>query len=223
MRLIISAFLLLSFFSGNLLAQNSLEAEKILASVANRYAVHNAFEGEFSMKIENEEAGISDEQDGTFLVSGEKYFLETETVDRITNGETVWTVFKEDEEVQITDFDEEEEEFNPSTIFNFYQKGFTYPDIRDSIVNEIPSQIIDLFPNDSQASYNKVSLIIMDRNGAYIHSGIVYSKNGTKITYTLPKINVYDIAKFKQQKIAQKFIFDEGNYEGLDLDSIDLR
>ncbi len=222
MQLFVKVFTILCFFSFlNLNAQNNPEAEALLSSVAETYKKHAGFEGVFTMKIENKEADISEKQNGTFAVAGNKYKISTPLVDRITDGETVWTVFKEDEEVQETYFDEEEEEFTPSSIFTLYEKNLTYPTIKDTLVFDVEkAKAIDMFPNSSDETYDKIKLIIQSTNDGtnYISMGIVYSKNGTIVTYHLKETNAVEaVTKF------DRFKFRAEDYPNLDLDIIDLK
>lgn len=216
MKLLISAFFIASVFLTNVVnAQNSPEAQNILNKIEGIYSAYKGFEGGFSMTIENKEAGIADTQKGAYKVAGDMYVIKTDKIDRITNGESVWTVFKEDEEVQINYFDEEDEEFTPSSIFNLYKEGFTYPTVKDTMVNGASLKVIDLFPISTEESYEKITLLV---NMNHITTGIVYGKTGTIVTYNLDKVSAFENVTKRDD-----FTFDEANYPDLDLDEIDLR
>lgn len=217
MRLLLSSIIGLFLFSNIVTAQNDPEAAQILDNVADFYSQFYAFTGEFVMKIENKEADIAEVQEGKYWVLGKKYNLQTSALDRITDGETVWTVFKDDEEVQITEYDPEEEEFNPSTVFTLYKDGFTYPSRKDTLILGKRFDLIDLFPISTSESYNKIQLVVTSH--PLVYNVVVHSSNGTLITY---QVDGFDVLKEVDVDLNM-FDYSEENYPGLDLDIIDLR
>ncbi len=218
MRSILILIFSLFFISTNSYAQNDDKAVKLLEVVENRYNAFYSFKGKFEMSIENKEADIAEIQKGNFLVADDKYRIETDILDRITDNETVWTVFKEDEEVQITEFDEEEEEFSPSTIFNIYEEAFTFKNYRDTIIRAQQLHVVDVYPNEEDESFDKVILAIVDKE-FYIKYGIVFTKTGSVITYLLDEFKGFG----EEETDESLFQYRKEDYEGLDMEEIDLR
>lgn len=209
---LISAFFVFTF-SAN--AQNDADAEAVLQKVSEVYSQIESGQGKFTMIIENLEAGVNENQTGFFFIKDDMYRIESDMLDRVTNGETVWTYFKDDEELQITDFDPEEEEINPAEIFNLYTKDYSYPEYKDTTIDSFEFHVIDLYPNDEQESYAKVSLII-NKVSHFIVKAVVESKNGSFVTY--------QIDSFKPNTLSNNDLFNvtAADY-GSDVDVIDLR
>jgi len=209
---LIFTFCLISFFSN---AQNDADAEAVLEKVSEVYSQIESGQGKFTMIIENLEAGVNENQTGFFFIKDDMYRIESDMLDRVTNGETVWTYFKDDEELQITDFDPEEEEINPAEIFNLYTKDYSYPEYKDTTIDSFEFHVIDLYPNDEQESYAKVSLII-NKVSNFIVKAVVESKNGSFVTY--------QIDSFKPNTLSNNDLFNVSASDyGSDIDVIDLR
>lgn len=203
---------MISFFSN---AQNDADAEAVLEKVSEVYSQIESGQGKFTMIIENLEAGVNENQTGFFFIKDDMYRIESDMLDRVTNGETVWTYFKDDEELQITDFDPEEEEINPAEIFNLYTKDYSYPEYKDTTIDSFEFHVIDLYPNDEQESYAKVSLII-NKVSNFIVKAVVESKNGSFVTY--------QIDSFKPNTLSNNDLFNVSASDyGSDIDVIDLR
>ena len=96
----------------------------------------------------------------------------------------MWTYFKEENEVQITKYDPNAQEINPSEIFTIYQKGFNYKYIGESIISGKTVQKIEMTPTDKTKPYFKVKLNI-EKASNKITNMSVYNKNGIRSNYAI--------------------------------------
>ena len=59
---------------------------------------------------EQSSENINESSRGTLTVKNDQYILDFLGVQQISNGETIWTVLKEDEEIQISEIDTEDQD-----------------------------------------------------------------------------------------------------------------
>lgn len=172
-------------FETNTLNAQSSRAMDVLARVSNFYSTKKNINTKFSINIINQDAGLNETQNGTLLVEGDlKYRLETAELIRVSNGEAIWTYFKNDEELQITEFDPEEEELTPAKIFDIYKDGFQYMYNGEREIDGRRIAEIDLIPEDPDNPYSKIRLSV-SLSQYNIVQAIIYSRNGTQMIYKM--------------------------------------
>lgn len=219
---LLSLFLLLTGvfgnFTGTIEAQESDQrARQILDGVNRKYSAIKAYDTDFTLSIENKDAGIDETQSGELTVKGDQYRLRTEELVRISDGTNIWTVFLEDEEVHVAELDPEDNELTPTRIFDIYNKGFLFLYVgTDELEDGRTVEVIDLTPLNKDLSYYKVRLIV-DQNDSSIYLARAYSKNGTRFTYSLSNFDSNPTPHSDDY-----FVFNRDEFEG-DYDVIDLR
>ena len=184
----LSRYFLLCIFSLSTLsiyAQNSAEqAKTILDKVSTFYKAQKSIDTEFSLNIINEDADINETQKGSLQVKGEKYKITSDELIRVSDGYSIWTHFIEDEEVQITEFDPEENELTPAKIFTIYEEGFRQEYVGQTDLGGNTFEKVILHPTDPDNPYEKIGLFINPQTHL-ITKANVYSKNGSLIVYKI--------------------------------------
>ncbi len=187
--LILSAycFMLLAVFGYQLDARPTRaidpKAKAMLDKVSQKFKASKTLKADFSLStiVPDEKNALP--QNGKVYIKGDKYKIIMGEIDRFSDGKTVWTVFKAEDEVQINNANPKGGELTPAQFFTLYQKGFTYAVYSD---NDKAMQI-DLVPTDKNSPYFKVRLTI-NKQTNWISSGTVFEKSGIRITYTLQNI-----------------------------------
>ena len=115
----IKVILFLLGFS-NLLAQES--AIEILQKVKdNSTLIENAkYKFIITSEFENNLLPIN----GVFYIKDEKYFIDTEEIDQIYDGDKFYTIIHENQEIIVSDKDNTFFNFTPNQIFNYFLNGF---------------------------------------------------------------------------------------------------
>ena len=115
----IKVILFLLGFS-NLLAQES--AIEILQKVKdNSTLIENAkYKFIITSEFENNLLPIN----GVFYIKDENYFIDTEEIDQIYDGDKFYTIIHENEEIIVSDKDNTFFNFTPNQIFNYFLNGF---------------------------------------------------------------------------------------------------
>lgn len=198
--------IIILIFSFNINAQNDPRAEKLLSKVSNKIDLAESYKIDFKYTLENKLEGINQDANGTVTIQGDNYLLNFMGITQICDSNNVYSIVPENEEVIISNIEEEEEQtIKPSKLLNFYRKGYLilWDKLQSDYENKV--QFVKLIPSDSNSDIDYLLLGINISNNN-ISKLIEIGKNKTKTILNVNSI-VFDPAIEKDI-----FIFDENNY-----------
>ncbi len=169
--------------SQHLTAQDAT-ANRILGKVSTTYQTYKTIKAGFSITINNTQTKSKIKQNGTLYLKGKKFKITLSDQEIYCDGKTMWTYFKEENEVQITKFDANAQDINPSEIFTIYKKGFNSKYVGETLVGGKKIQKIELTPTNKSKPYFKVKLDI-DKASHKVVNMSVLNKNGVNATYSI--------------------------------------
>ncbi|MEH6537265.1 MAG: outer membrane lipoprotein carrier protein LolA [Psychroserpens sp.] len=196
-------------------SQDSKKAEALLNEVYNKASAYKNMSIDFKYILENLSENIKQETRGDVVMQGDKYILNILGVTRLFDGEKLYTISPEDEEVTISsDNTEDENTITPSKMISFYKDGYTYD---MDIIQDVKGrkiQFVKLKPIDTNAEIREV-LLGVDAKTKHIYRLIEIGKNGTKTTLT--------VNSFKTNEPISKtlFTFDKSKYKGYYINNLD--
>lgn len=162
------------------LGKSDPKAKALLDKVSQKFKASKTLKADFTLQTIVPDQKNAQKQAGKIYIKGNKYKITTTEIERFSDGKTVWTLFKTEDEVQVNNVSPTGGELTPAQFFTMYQKGFTY-----SIhSNNDKAMEIDLVPTDKNSSYFKVRLNINKLNNQ-ISAGTVFEKSGVRLSYTL--------------------------------------
>lgn len=196
-------------------AQNDAKATTLLNEVSAKIKAYKNISLDFKYELNNVSENINQVTRGDVVIEGEKYKLNVLGVTRIFDGETLYTISPEDEEVTISsDNSDEEGTITPSKMLSFYEEGYTY---KMDIIQNVKGrkiQYVKLNPIDTNSEIKHV-LLGIDATTKHIYNLIEVGKNGTKTTLTVNSFQT-------DQPISKTlFTFDESKYEDYFINRID--
>ncbi|WP_046756113.1 LolA family protein [Kordia jejudonensis] len=205
----------LGVFALNVNAQNAEKAKKLLDEVSEKVNNYENIQIEFKYQLNNKESNTKQESKGNVTLEGEKYLLNFLGFTKMFDTKKVYTIIPANEEVTITDLEDDEEgALSPSAMLTFYKNGYTYSwDILQNIRGR-KIQYIKLTPTDSESDIKSV-LLGIDIKTKHIYNLIETGKNGTNTTLT---VNSF---KTNQPLSKSLFIFDESKYQDYYIDKND--
>jgi len=161
------------------------EAQLLLNEVSAKVKSYRNLTLEFKYVLENTEENIRQETKGKVKIQGDKYVLNILGVTRIYDGESLFTISAEDEEVTISSNNTSDENtITPSELLNFYEDGYTYKlDIIQNVKGK-KIQYVRLNPINSESEIKYV-LLGIDNKTKHIHNLIEIGNNDTKTTLTI--------------------------------------
>jgi outer membrane lipoprotein-sorting protein len=127
-------------------------------------------------------------------------------VEQIYDGEKIYTVVPENEEITITKAEEGEDfGINPTKLLNFYKEGYDYQwDIKQTIFGR-PIQFVRLLPSNENDEV-KYLLLGIDMIKKNIYRLIEIDMNGTRTTLTISNQEINTLLE------KDHFTFDVSNY-----------
>lgn len=202
----ITLALLMTSFSA--LAQpTNKEAKQLLTDASAKLKSYSTIYIGFDYSFVNEKAGVNQNEKGTIGIKGDDYHFNFMGMEQIRSGSKLYTILKEDEEVQITEFSEDDEQgLTPSSILNLYQSGYSYKMAGTTTINGKKVQKVLLKPKASEEIKEiEVGVEKDTHKVAYI------KQTGTNGTVT-----TFNITTFEPNKKfpANFFTFNKSDYPG---------
>lgn len=209
---IVTLIVLLICGMGGAFAQNAVS---ILDKAADVYDKSNGLTARFTMQIRSEVQKISESQEGTIDIKGEKFVLKTPDMITWFDGTTQWAYVDRNDEVNITTPTGEDLQMtNPALLLRSYKKGFDAVYKGESTApNGKAAYDIELTPK-KKGDITKVTLQIEKFSGLPA-SISVSTKNGVNTTIRIGKM---------QTGVNQPdnyFVFNKKDYP--DAEIVDLR
>ena len=208
-------FILAAIISFSTQAQNSPKAEKLLNEVSSKVKNYDNMVIEFKYSLENQAENVSQETRGDVSIAGEKYVLNLMGTTQMFDGEKIYTIIPEDEEINISNYVEEDSNsITPSKMFSFYEDGYNYEmDITQNVKGR-EIQYVKLTPKDSNAEIKNI-LLGIDSQTKHIYNMIQTQENGTKVTITVKSF------KTDQPLAKNLFTFNEDRYSDYYINRLD--
>ena len=203
MRIVILfLFLTLNFSYG----QSYTQAKNLLDRVSEEMKSKKNIRFDFSYVLENKKEQIRQEMEGDVTLAGDLYKLNFLEAIQLFNGEKIYTIVPENEEITVS-FPEDEEDVsvNPSKLMTFYEEGYAYEwDIQQRVMGR-NIQFIKLLPTETSEDV-KYLLLGIDVDRLQVYRLIEVGKNNTLTTLTLGE------QEFNIQLPDDYFAFDANEY-----------
>lgn len=204
--------LLFILFGFQIQAQSHLEAKALLDKASQTMKSFPALEIDFSYSFENTriDPPIRQKQGGTIGIKGEDYRLKVYNLEKLSMeqlrvGSKLYTILHDDEEVQLSDFEEEEDQgLTPSKLLSLFQSGYSYKFAGTEKVGNRKIQYVLLKPNASE-EIEKIQIGI-DSKSHEVYSMQQWGTNGTLTSLKVEKL------RKKQEWPSDYFQFNEADY-----------
>ncbi|MFC2127849.1 outer membrane lipoprotein carrier protein LolA [Bacteroidota bacterium] len=196
--------LLLTISSSILFAQTDEKAETLLREVsANMTSFENMYL-DFKYTLENKEVDVHQESTGTAYTKANKYNLLIMGNTMIYDGNKTYIISNEDEEINISD--EENDLLTPNKLLFFYEEGYTFSWDESKIVNGKQIQSVKLTPINSESESSHFIIDVYPETKT-IKSVTNFGNNGTQ--------TIIEILDFKANQVLPEniFVFDRAYYE----------
>ncbi|TJZ61318.1 outer membrane lipoprotein carrier protein LolA [Sphingobacterium olei] len=195
-------------------AQSDAGAKKMLDAVAKKYDSYSTAQADFGFLATDTDNKSYSDQGTLYLNKGKnQYQIKLQNQQLISDGHSVWTVLREEKEIQITDAENSTDAIGPNNLFTFYRTGFKYIGMSDETVGSNTLSVIEMAPLDAKKNYFKIKVRI--NKNKHIHDVSIYDKSGSKYTYTIQKLYV------NHQIPSSRFVFNKKDHPGFEV--VDLR
>ena len=200
--------IIFSIFQLNSFGQDD-KSNELLKQLSENTRSYSFMDVDFDFNFLNTSQEINENQQGNIKISNNKFRLNLNEQIIISDDSTQWIYLKESNELQIMEFDSEDEMLSPNKLFTIYENGYKskYIELKDN------DHIIDLFPLES-SEFKNIQLHI-NKEKIQISKIILFDKNGGSFTYY--------ITKFITNTVFDENLFKFKAEEYPDLEIIDLR
>ncbi len=183
--------------------QSDPRATDLLKKVEQKYESYKSLSAEFELIIEvpGEDRSI---QKGYMIQQGDQYFINLPDREIYCDGQSVWLYLKEEQEVQISDVEEDDDGIaSPRDFLRVYQSDeYTYALTNEFTEKGRTVQQIEFKPKDRNSDMAKIRLTI-DKNSAEILQLRTFYKDGTRVALVLGRLSAnktYAPETFRWQK-----------------------
>ncbi|MGB2088312.1 MAG: LolA family protein, partial [Psychroflexus salarius] len=196
-------------------AQSDAKAQNLISEVLSKVKAYDNIQVEFSYILENTQEKLKQETRGSLSLKDEKYLLNLMGTTQLFDGEKIYTIIPEDEEITISSYNpENDNQLTPSKMLTFFEEGYIYKN--DILQNKDGRKIqyVKLIAKDSEADMQE-ALIGIDQMTKHIYNLIQSQDNGTRIEIRVTKF------KPNQPLSTNMFSFDESRYPDYYINNLD--
>ena len=200
-------------------SQDNLDAELLLNKVSENIKSYENIYINYAYTLQNLEENISQTNNGSFVTENDNWRFEMLGVTRIFDGDKLYSISPDDEEVTISSQDPEDETtITPNKMLYFYEDGYYFEMYESRLIGNgqfrKKIQYVKLIPQDSEAEI-KYILLGVDTEFNQIYEVIETGKNETVTT-----ISIVDF-EFNLPLDANLFVFDKEKYKDYYMNILD--
>ena len=200
-------------------SQDNLDAESLLNKVSDNIKSYENIYINYAYTLKNLEEDISQTNNGSFVTENDNWRFEMLGVTRIFDGNKLYSISPDDEEVTISSQDPEDETtITPNKMLYFYEDGYYFEMDESRLIGNgqfrKKIQYVKLVPKDSEAEI-KYILLGIDTEFNQIYEVIETGKNETVTT-----ISIVDF-EFNLPLDANLFVFDKDKYKDYYMNILD--
>ena len=172
------------------ISQNSTEAENLLNKVSENIKSYDNIYINYTYTLFNSEEDINQTNKGSFVTEDDKWKFVMLDVTRIFDGEKLYTISPDDEEVTIsTQNPDDESTITPNKMLYFYEEGYNFEMDIVQYVGRKKIQYVKLIPMDSDAEIKSI-LLGIDVEFSQIYKVIEIGINDTQTTIAIVDFEV---------------------------------
>jgi len=200
-------------------SQDNLDAELLLNKVSDNIKSYENIYINYAYTLKNLEEDISQTNNGSFVTENDNWRFEMLGVTRIFDGDKLYSISPDDEEVTISSQDPEDETtITPNKMLYFYEDGYYFEMDESRLIGNgqfrKKIQYVKLVPKDSEAEI-KYILLGIDTEFNQIYEVIETGKNETVTT-----ISIVDF-EFNLPLDTNLFVFDKEKYKDYYMNILD--
>ena len=207
-------FLIIVIITSNnlIISQNAEEAELLLNKVSENIKSYDNIYINYTYTLSNLEEDINQTNKGSFVTEGDNWKFVMLGVTRIFDGEKLYTISPDDEEVTIsTQNPDDESTITPNKMLYFYEEGYNFEMDIVQYVGRKKIQFVKLVPMDSDAEI-KYILLGIDVEFNQIYKVIEVGINDTQTTIAIVDFEVNLPLEESLFVFDKEKYFDELNY-----------
>jgi len=208
-------FIIIILSNNIIISQNSEEAVKLLNKVSENIKSYDNIYINYTYTLFNLEEDINQINKGSFVTEDDKWKFVMLDVTRIFDGDKLYTIIPDDEEVTIsTQNPDDESTITPNKMLYFYEEGYNFEMDIVQYVGRKKIQYVKLIPMDSDA---EIKYILM---GIDVEFNQIYKVIETGVNDTQTTIAIIDF-EVNLPLEESLFVFDKEKYNDYYMNILD--
>lgn len=196
-------------------AQTAADARTVLDKAYSPYENSKGINILFTITTTGQDGTKYPPQKGSAQVKGNKFKIETSTINTWFDGKTQWVLMKEMNEVNISyPSNEELATISPLALLSMYKTGFTLNPPVSKTVNGKSALVIEMVPTGNKSDFKKISVAIDARDSSVVQVDITL-KDGMRNRIDVNSYNT----NFNYSDA--EFLFNIDQHKGVEI--VDLR
>ncbi len=160
---------------------------QVLAAIQDRYATMTAMKAHFSQTTSSSFIDTPDRINGTILLQGDAYRIETSSQTIVADGVITWVYNRNEEQVLINDFIEDENTFSLSDFLGQIESGYSVKDHSTAPGTSGVDDVLDLEPTDPTSLF--IRIIVHATQSSHIVTDLsVFDENDVRMDFALSEI-----------------------------------
>jgi outer membrane lipoprotein-sorting protein len=174
------------------LASKDPKAKAILDKLSATNKTDQAMRVKFAFNLENKDQKINETQKGTLLFKGNRFKIDMDKVQIVSDNKTRWTFIKSSKEVQVDHANnpESSDAIEPSKIFTMHEKNHKYKYVGTEKINNVVHEVVKLFPEEVDKKSFHTVILYINKSNSNLTKAKILSKDGNTYTYTIEKKEV---------------------------------
>ncbi len=165
-------------------AQSDAGAKKILDAVSAKVKASKGVTGNFALKSITSKGKPNGTKTGNICIKGEKYILKQGKTEVICDGAKTYS-YDGNKTITVTSTEEASETLSPQKLLSgSYDKEYGYK----LVGSKGNSYEIEMKPNDSRKSFQKVSLFV-DKSKNMITKAVIFDKGDNTLELSISNMN----------------------------------
>ncbi len=215
MKKIILLFIAIISSNNIAVSQQADEAEKLLNKVSENIKSYDNIYINYTYTLSNLEEDINQTNKGSFVTENDNWKFVMLGVTRIFDGDKLYTISPDDEEVTIsTQNPDDEATITPNKMLYFYEEGYNFEMDIVQYVGRKKIQYVKLVPMDSDAEIKYILL------GIDVEFNQIYKVIETGINDTQTTIAIVDF-EVNLPLEESLFVFDKEKYKDYYMNILD--
>lgn len=170
--------------------QQDPEARRVLDAMSKKYQALDSFTATLVQTLSNTQEGLNETVTGSLAVKGDMFAIDLGAQAIANDGEKVYVYLEEVNEITIDFYYPEEDDLNPSKLFDMYKSGFKYTMLPSETVNGKACHIIDLIPeNGAESQFYRIRLAV-DKNNLVLQRYTMFDRANTEYVFTLQDVKL---------------------------------
>ena len=212
---IILLFIVIISYNNIAVSQEADEAEKLLNKVSENIKSYDNIYINYTYTLSNLEEDINQTNKGSFVTENDNWKFVMLGVTRIFDGDKLYTISPDDEEVTIsTQNPDDETTITPNKMLYFYEEGYNFEMDIVQYIGRKKIQYVKLVPMDSDAEIKYILL------GIDVEFNQIYKVIETGINDTQTTISIVDF-EVNLPLEESLFVFDKEKYKDYYMNILD--